>query len=246
MEIDDFSGRQDIADSIKLEAGGLSPRNEVALKNYAKGIMRIIETLYGGYIDHEILEGTKGLENRIVYFGDKDSFTACLHGLGGMESEANTTGGFYDPKEGMDLVAIRPMRDQVLKSENVVKAIAEMHNIPVNRAEAVLEQELSKNTVAHEVLHAYERQVFPSYFMETAQAYYLTRIHEVLSGGQLVAGPNDEKRANFYGQLLQIYGDDLHELTFGLNKDDEFMWKVLSQFSLEVLDELFPGNTFFE
>ena len=241
MSEDPTSVNRDFADALKMEVSGLTPQKEAQLKEYTVIVKGSIEKQLGKYFGPDTLNKVKGLEDRVISFESKDNFSEYLRLFWGTDREQKIEGihGIHTPVEMGDLAVIQPMEEYSTEHKEEVERLAGIWKVSKDEAKKNFERIEFRNTLVHEILHAYEDDHLPLFFVECAVPYYITDVMHDTNDGTIRYYKWDERIA-FYMELIRTYGDNIHRLFFGSNQDIRLKAKVFAAFIPSILKEIFP------
>lgn len=241
MSEDPASVNRDFADVLKMEVSGLTPQKEAQLKKYIMTVKGSIDKQFGKYFGPDTLNKVKGLEDRVVSFKSKDNFSEYVRLFRGvdLEEKIENIRGIHTPANKGDLVALESMEDYSTKFEERVERLAKIWKVSKEEAEKSFERIEFRNTMVHEILHAYEDDRLPPFFVECAVPYYVNYVMRDTNDGTIRYYKWDERIA-FYEKLIKTYGESMHRFFFGSNQDIRLKVKVFAAFVPSVLKEIFP------
>lgn len=229
---------QEQFDALKMEVSALSPAEDVELRTEAESANTTFQQLYGKYcrpqpegeeLSKRVIMTDKAHAGRFMqaWFPEVSEFISYTN-------SSDMTA--YGDRQGELIIGtpidIWPLVPQDTKEEWIARDGSE------ENAEKIINEVVQYNLLAHELSHLYQDASLPLPFQECGAYYYGREIAEH-DRGSFRNKPMDA-RANFYKDLLYIYGEDVHRLFFGTLKDVDKTQRILNMFVPNVVRELFP------
>lgn len=106
------------------------------------------------------------------------------------------------------------------------------------QAEEAIKNMTAHYIITHELLHLHQNKSLPLWLSEAGAYYYTREIMKKNKWGGLNSAY--DSAADFYRELLEKYGDDIHKIYFGQSRDKEKREKIFSEFTDEKRKMLFP------
>ncbi len=239
MTEDAHEAERVFADTLKIEASGLSPHQETQVKEYVKVVKESVERQYGKYFGPQTLEQVKGIEDRVITFGDKESFTE--YARGSLFSQPNRDlshlVGLHTRKANGDLSVVQPVEGYPTRTGVQKEPVAESWKGTNKNAQQDDQLTEFKDTLVHEIVHGYQDDRLPSYFMECAVPYYVDKVlHDVPDSA--LRFYKQDKRIERYDNLIKKYGESVHRLFFGSNIDSNLREKILATFKPSLVNRI--------
>ena len=200
-----------------------NPFDEAA-KKVALDTKTLCLSAFKKYLPPKKISRLDGLENRIVIASSPEAFKnfeqTQIYDRGIKEDPLYLTLGRYIPmRDGKDFVIlqtpnffwediypqfpyVRPKKDLIAQYG---EPLAKMYSLVT----------LVGTVVSHEILHGFQGNLnYPSYFIESAVRYYQSGLYgENLQN--LLFQERDFAMVKFYKQLVEKFGEPVHQLNFG-------------------------------
>lgn len=234
----EFTADKEMVDSLKLDASILTPKQERQVKIVARQVASEFTSMYSQFIPPDTLEKTKGIEDRIlitkndafgIMYTDWDSehlvpspFNKALLGL------CFTKGGIMALDDPRNLWNKFP--------KNVQEELSQEYGSEAKAKQRIMSGCLV-DSITHEMVHQFQDNYLPDYFLECAVRYYQRQISDRLRMGHPIEDLTEE-RISFYKQMTKEFGDNMHHLFFGGN-DSLARNTILARFNQEK-ERLFP------
>lgn len=232
---------RDLADFLRLEVTDLTPKREANNREFVIKVKQVIERKYGKYFDRDTLNVVRGLEDRVVSFapGIYSEYNRFFEPE--FREDIKDSGAFHSSEEEGDFIGLASRKRCMAlpRAEEIVASISE--NFGFSRRESIrtFRSLVFGHNVIHEMVHAYQTEGFPVFFSECAAPYYVYELQNEMRIQAFIWNQNVPK-IDFYTSLVEEFGEDIHGLFFGLKKSRKLKNEVLSTFSDEVLEDLFP------
>jgi hypothetical protein len=240
MSEDPQAIERDFADTLKIEASGLSPKKETQVKKYIGVVKESIEKQFGQYFSPETSDKIKGIEDRVIAFADKEGFSEYVRGMFGQpDRQVNYIVGLHTKAARGDLSVIQPVGGYSTKGEEELETLAKSWKVSKEQARRDVQLTEFKNTLVHEILHGYQDETLSHFFAECAVPYYVDKVMRDVKDSAIRFYRWDERIAK-YNDLIKKYGDGVHRLFFGSNKNPLLKAKVYGEFGPATLKMLFP------
>lgn len=248
-EIEVYTADNEIADSLILEASMLTPQQQRLYTTIGKNITQTFIMKYRQYIPPHTLQESDGTENRIVVM-DNNTFNTFYR-------EWDTSPKGIGIKPDKDIAATYFPQGKIIAID-YPSDIFELYS-PESRAYLIKlygnEEEAIKasrsftliDRINHEVVHTCEDETLSEPFSECATRYYQ---RENARNLHLIQNTNEkeEERITFYQNLIDEFGEDangdsyVHKVFFGAEIDSGIKQEILSRFTPQVLERLFPDG----
>lgn len=245
-DIVDFTVDKKVVDNLKLDASILTPEQDAVIKNIIRSANEKLVQMYGEYIPDEIAERVSGVEDRIIVT-DSDAYRELFLNWQNFHNNlvppGNDSGAFFG-LQGR-IIAINDPSNvwEDFVPEEDRQRLTEYFGSEEKARIQTTWMALADYSI-HELVHQYEDTGLPEAFKECGARYYQREISKALDYGYL-EGDLQEKRINYYRELVQTHGDSVHRLFFsGKAADDGTENQIKRSFILgrtaEERERLFP------
>jgi len=221
-----FKVAGEVINSIKLEGSGLTPKEDIEIKEISQAIGETFVKLYGKYMPSEKRKSPETLPERIIILSE-DKYKNFREKLTGSKKIAKSPApAYYDSKE--DLIVI---------NKDYVETIVE--NTKFTGTSSI---DVYSGLIAQEVAHRFQDHNLARMFLELGSSYYALEVLKSMKK-RVVTESISTRRANLYEHLVKEAGDNVHKTYFGTSNENEkyYVYGVLNE-SREELLKLFPRN----
>src|SRR3989344_1323147 len=242
----DFSSSREEIDSLRMETQPLSPKEYEETKAFIRECDSGFRANLGAYMkprkDNEEIE----VADRFLAM-DKKTLETFGH-YWYMGSNRKDTSKNYLPEGdsgnmqtylGKGDFAVGYIPDYWhMAPEDVRKHLINVMGSERN-AMRYLQRVTARQIYTHEIAHLYQDSSLSVPFSEAGAYYYARELMKRNKWGPPIGGGDDDA-ADFYGELVSKYGDDVHKLYFGTLLNKRKRRFILSELTKERVHELFP------
>ena len=205
---------KDIADSIRLEASSLTPKDAERYKGYIAEVDSTINKMFGGFITNEGRQRVEIVKQNIIVTEDQNELD---YELGGKHlGHDSTTEGFRIHVADLDLISISGIKKYLNNMHQGSKDLLASAN-EEDREKAIesVKKLNFETSLAHELAHVYVDPNLPGEINELAALYMGSEISIVLFGDRYVKPESRAVLIDGYENFLAKYGQDFNKLMFG-------------------------------
>lgn len=215
-----LSTSRDIADSLRLECSILSPSENSQIKQLAHNVRKKFHAQFGRFFRQNVLEEVGDVENRIVVT-DVSAFNTILAEWN--STKWNSTKNLlpllenvfaaHFPNEKFIIMFKQFDRYWDKTSKEFQQTLIELTGSE-NKAKEVMGHIGFMTSLTHEIVHQYQDGSVIPEFLEIGAVYYTCSL---LSSARIPTFLDKvgNSRINFYSNLIQVFGDNVHKLFFG-------------------------------
>lgn len=235
-----FIPSRSMMDSLKMDASILTPEEDARVKHVARLVSNELFSTYKRFIPKETRVRNRNVADRILVtersaletmYTDWDT-EAWPIPLSAEDRALSLRAGdviiFDDPNKLWNLCTPRLQKE----------LIGEYGSL--EEAKKVVVKNAFYDFVAHEVVHQYQYPYLPEVFHECAVRYYQRETVKKLGGGFL-KDPYTEVAISFYKEMLDLYGDELHNLYFNGKIEPERQQEIYWKFE-KAKNKIFPSG----
>jgi hypothetical protein len=207
-----FTAAREVADNLRLEASIATPEQQKDLHDAALSIKTSIIQHYGPHILAEALERSAHIEDRIVVMdkGTFDQFYGEWDGSGDKPADSILAATFSHG----DVIALKDPNEAWHTFDNdAQRRLVQQFGDEATARRMVANVSVIDN-LTHEVVHQFQDNSLPSFFLEIATRYYQRQTTSELRFGHIDIPAMDDSAA-LYGEAIGRYGEAVHDVYFG-------------------------------
>lgn len=241
--IENFSLDKEQLDSLRLEFQDLSPKNWEKMKTFIAECDNALVSIFKNYFPQNEMAGKTPARERFL-FTDKKTFERFDEKwLGNLQAgdasylNEENKGYMRTFLERGDFTAgfVPDIWEKI--PQDTQKKLADMAGGETQAKEAVKNM-TARYIITHELAHLHQNPDLPLWFAESGAYCYTQETMKKNNWGELNSA--QDEAADFYRELLEKYGDDVHKIYFGKLQDREKQKKIFSEFTEEKKKILFP------
>lgn len=227
----------EMPDSLRAEASAMHPETQEQIKNFGTRIIDTFSRLHQEHIPLPTLERVKGMEDRIIVL-DPNEYDVLFSewSAWGHPPTEHVSGVAFT--EG-DLIAIRyPEKWSTLNDQDKARNIELFGS--EEKAKNMINGISFESAIIHEIIHKFQDDSLPEAFQELGTSYYERYMTQQLNTLGYSNEPDVNQRIEFYQNLLDTYGDNVHKVFFGTIKDLLLKQDILNTLTPEKIEQMFP------
>jgi len=226
------------ASALHQELSSVAPKVHARVAARLEQVIAHATKTYKDYLPDETIQRIPGLADRTIIMDDErfTNFFGAWYGDNGQASP--TANGLYSSNG--DIIAVRDLTDYWQQQQKMTAQLVSTPGVrDLAHAKQIMENIGYAETVTHEAYHHLQDPSLPTFFQENGAYYYQQTTAESLNFGRL---DSDEraKITDFYKNLIDKYGDDVHKLFFGTLNNTERRTEILAEYTPQKITEIFP------
>lgn len=224
----------ELPNSLRDEASTQLANEQLEVEQLGRKTIDAFSDIYRKYIPAATFKKVEGAEERILVL-DPNEYDYLYSELNG---HAPPSQAGVAIRQG-NLIALRYPRQWDILEEESKQRVTEVYG----------SEEIAENTynviafetaVIHEILHKFQDDSLPEPFMELAVCYYERQMNHELNTLGTLSNPDIEARVDFYQQLINVYGDDVHKTFFGSIQNAAQKAVILGSLTTEIIGRILP------
>lgn len=230
-------------EALRFDTTNLSPKEQMRIKTVAVECNRAVLTSYQKFIQEPFTD--EAISNRFLLM---DSDTYDVFHANWINFPVNVS--YSHDRDRVDLHSwlgnmgnfiTGAMVDIYDKFPEENRKEVEKQFATVDEARQAANDVVLRTATIHEITHLYGDPDLPFAMKECGAYYYQADIMAKSNWGGYWGGDLLKRRADFYEQLIEKYGKDVHKVFFGEEINKRKKRRIEKEFSLKVTFELFPG-----